>query len=114
MWISNMESVGKSMYAEYRQENLIARSDGKTPKSFSRGYKAPRQSRPEFPDISPIKSKLPSIDPKAKMLQDAMKAYMDHFKTIENLSPDELELSTYDFKEGAIDSISEKFLIKED
>ena len=53
--------------------------------------------------------KLSPIDKRAEKLQDALKTYMDHFKAIENLSPDEIELKEFDFKETKIDNIISKF-----
>lgn len=109
MWFANMNSVGNSLYGEYRAENLKVRTDGRTPKCFDVSFTIPKEAAVDFPNTRKKTTKLSPIDKRAEKLQDALKTYMDHFKAIENLSPDEIELKEFDFKETKIDNIISKF-----
>ena len=95
MWFADMLVIGNSLYRQYRSENLKVRTDGKC---FEIEFTIPDEATVDFPNNKLISTKLKKIDEKTNKLQDALKKYVDHFKSIENLSPDEFELNEYDFE----------------
>lgn len=111
MWFADMLAIGNSLYGQYRSENLKVRTDENTPKCFEIEFTIPDEATVDFPNNKLISTKLKKIDERANKLQDALKKYMDHFKSIENLSPDEFELNEYDFKETKIDNIASEFKV---
>ena len=111
MWFADMMAIGNSLYGQYRSENLKVRKDENTPKCFEIEFTIPDEAIVDFPSNKLISTKLKTIDERANKLQDALKKYMDHFKSIENLSPDEFELNEYDFKETKIDNIASEFKV---
>ena len=111
LWFKNMEAIGNSLYGQYRTECLKFRSDGINPKCFSIKFTVPEEAKVEFERKTKVSVNIPPINERAEKLQNALKAYMDHFKAIENLSPDELELREFDFKATKIDSIADKFKV---
>jgi hypothetical protein len=111
LWFVNMEAIGNSLYGEYRTESLKYRSDGGNPKCFRIKFSVPIEAKVEFERMERRAVNLPPIDKRAEKLQDALKSYMDHFKAIENLSPDELVLKEFDFKETKVDKIASKFKV---
>ena len=109
-WLNMVESCGESLYATYREINESERT-AKRPYCFD----IPFQMLPdasEYPQISQVNPEKISVfdnGKRIKKLYSALSDYREHFKTLENLSPEGELLDEKDESLNAIDMIGRKY-----
>ena len=109
-WLNMVESCGESLYATYREINEAERT-AKRPHCFD----IPFQMLPdasEYPQISQVNPEKISVfdnGKRIKKLYSALSDYREHFKTLENLSPEGELLDEKDESLNAIDMIGRKY-----
>ena len=105
-----VESCGQSLYATYRELNESFRTEA-SPKCFDIEYSLPKDaSKINFG--SKQKTKSPGSVSNQKRINTLYKAladYREHFKTLENLSPEGKLLDQTDKSLNAIDKLGQKY-----
>ncbi|MCY4264261.1 MAG: hypothetical protein OXE78_05345 [Gammaproteobacteria bacterium] len=96
--MDHLERVGNTLIAEYREANIIARSDGKTPKSYSRRWKMNRPViKLDSSDETLSTERINSLANEAgarlkegvKSLRAASSTAIEKFRRLDDLLPDE-------------------------
>ena len=109
-WLQMVESCGQSLYATYRELNESFRTEA-SPKCFNIEYSLPKDaSKINFG--SKQKTKSPGSVSNQKRINTLYKAladYREHFKTLENLSPEGKLLDQTDKSLNAIDKLGQKY-----
>ena len=99
-WHIVAQSVGETLYAFYREENMKARKSKKEPKCFnSTSFNLLENTKVELPKLRSAKSDYKSIENTCKKYLDDLNAqsnkFQSSFKDIENMSPDKILGSKY-------------------
>lgn len=98
-WLSSVQSVGESLYAFYREENIKARKVKKEPKCFKIDFLVSNDSKSKPTLQKRIVSSLSTAQNKSKKFVDDLnrlsEKYQNTFKDIENLSPDSVLAKEY-------------------
>ena len=100
-WLSSTRSVGQSLYAFYRDENIRGREIKATPKTFNTfDYEIPEDCYLEITDEELAASNFNSLEDTAsdliKKLNVQAETYQNKFKDIENMSPDQTLTDSFD------------------
>jgi hypothetical protein len=109
-WLNTVESCGQSLYSIYQETNEEHRTQPRPP-CFDIEYELPLSAH-KLPKLgSKIKpsGEVPSNKSLIKRIESALSDYLDHFKTLENLSPQEQMMNEIDGKTNAIDSLGKKY-----
>ena len=93
-WLSSVQSVGESLYAFYREENIKARKSKKEPKSFKIDYLVSNDAKSKLGPQKRIVSSYMTAQKTCKKYVDSLnrqsEKYQNMFKDIENMSPDKV------------------------
>ena len=94
-WLAATQSVGKALYAFYREENMKARKIKEEPKCFSStNFNLPSDAKVKLENPKPKKSNYGAIERTCKECIDSLNKlstnFQSEFKDIENMSPDKV------------------------
>ena len=109
-WLQMVESCGQSLYATYRELNESFRTEP-SPECFNIEYLLPKEAKKINFSASQNPKSISSVSNQKRIntLYKALADYREHFKTLENLSPEGKLLDETDDSLNAVDRLGQKY-----